>query len=161
MIELIQNIRRNHALEHATVQLLLARLGPTFHLAGRASSNGFFIFGKIPSEALGDCARDGLDRLQRGEDFWAVTPLCGTNIAIAGILASLATLAVTSGDKGHRKKGKAITASMLAIIVSQPLGRWIQRHITTSPDLIGTEIVSVETRWNGRFFKVTTQRLNT
>ncbi len=158
MLEVIENIRRNHALEHATVQLLIARLGPTFHLAGRASSDGFFILGKIPPADLADCAHDALDRLQRGESYWAITPLCGTNIAAAGILASLATLAVTSTQERHM--GKAMTAGMLAIIASQPIGRWIQRHLTTNADLLGTEIVSVETRVDNYLFKVKTRRLS-
>ena len=39
-------VRRNHALEHATVAVLLARRGP-MRLAGRASGDGFFILGDI------------------------------------------------------------------------------------------------------------------
>src|SRR5215211_3264493 len=93
--DFISNVRRNHALEHATVSLLLAKLGPELRLVGRASNDGFFLFGSsIPSAVVAECAQDGLARLQRGEAFWAVTPLCGTNLATAGLLASLSTLAV-------------------------------------------------------------------
>jgi hypothetical protein len=34
----------------------------------------------------------------------------------------------------------------------------IQRHLTTSPDLADTEIVAIEERRNGRFYKVRTRR---
>jgi hypothetical protein len=154
MSEWIHNIRRNHALEHATVQLMIARLGPTFHLVGRAASDGFFIYGDIPSDVLTECAHEALSRLKSGESYWAITPLCGTNIVITGALSSLATIAVMkTARKG--KWDKAMTASMLAVVVARPVGRWLQRF-TTSPDLERTEIVTVEQR-SQRFFKVVTR----
>lgn len=153
----IENVRRNHALEHATVSLLLGRLGPQLRLVGRASSDGFFIYGDVPTETLAECARDGLARLKRGESFWAVTPLCGTNLATAGVLAGLSTMAVLANSHKDRV-GNAITAGVLAVVAAQPLGRLIQRHITTSPDLADTEIVSVESRAGGRYHRVRTRR---
>jgi hypothetical protein len=156
--EYITNVRRNHALEHATVSLLIGRLGPDIRVVGRASADGFFLYGDIPSELLSHCAQEALTRLQRGEAFWAVTPHCGTNIATTGVLAGLSTLAVTAGEGQKDRVSRAILVSMLAVVVAQPLGRMIQRHLTTSPDLIGTEIVSIEPRGNGKFYKVRTRR---
>ena len=156
--EFVTNIRRNHALEHATVSLLLGRLGPDMRVVGRASSDGFFLYGDIPGELLGQCAQEALTRLQRGEAFWAVTPHCGTNIATTGVLAGLSTRAVTSGPGNKDRVSRAILVSMLAVVVAQPLGRLIQRHLTTSADLAGTEIVAIEPRGNGRFYKVRTRR---
>ena len=144
--EYITNVRRNHALEHATVSLLLGRLGPDIRVVGRASADGFFLYGDIPNELLSQCAQEALTRLQRGEAFWAVTPHCGTNIATTGVLAGLSTLAVTSANGQKDRVSRAILVSMLAVVVAQPLGRLIQRHLTTSPDLIGTEIVAIEPR---------------
>ena len=156
--DLIHNTRRNHALEHATVQLLIAKLGPDLRLAGRASQNGFFLYGNLPSEAVTQCTHEALQRLKSGEGYWAVTSLCGTNIATAGILAGLAsTVALGSGKK--RNLQGAMLAGMVAVTVAQPLGRYIQRYITTSPDLEGTEIVSIETKPNSRMHRVTTRRV--
>jgi hypothetical protein len=155
----IGTIRRNHALEHATVSLLLQRLGPDLRLVGRASPDGFFIYGDLPPGLVAECAHDGLARLQRGEAFWAVTPLCGTNLATAGILASLSTLAVVGNSARKDKLGSAVTAGILAVTLAQPLGRLIQQHLTTSPDLADTEIVSVESKAGGRYHRVRTRRL--
>ena len=157
--EIITNTRRNHALEHATVSLLISRLGPNLRLVGRASTNGFFIYGDVPAKDLSECAQEGLTRLQGGEGYWAVTPLCGTNLATAGILASLSTMAVIGSGHRREKVSGAMLAGIVAVTVAQPLGRLIQRHITTSPDLAGTEIVSIETRPDGRYHRIRTQRL--
>ena len=156
----ISNVRRNHALEHATVSLLLAKLGPELRLVGRASNDGFFLFGSsIPSEVVAECAQDGLARLKRGEAFWAVTPLCGTNLAPAGLLASLSTLAVLGNAERKSRFGRAFVASTLAVTAAQPLGRLVQQYLTTSPDLSDTEIIAIETKPNGRYHKVRTRRM--
>jgi hypothetical protein len=155
----VGNVRRNHALEHATVSLLLAKLGPDIRLVGRAVNDGFYIYGNIPTDALQQCAAEGLARLKRGEAFWAVTPLCGTNIATAGIVASLASLAVLGNGRRQEKAPNAMMAGIVGVLLSQPLGRALQKHITTSPDLADTEIVTIERRAGGGTHKVVTSRL--
>ncbi len=151
------DVRRNHALEHATVSVLLGRVGPDMRVAGRASADGFFLFADAPRELLTECVNEALTRLQRGEGYWAVTPHCGTNIATAGILAGLGSALALGNGKRSDRIGGAMVASMAAIIISQPVGRWIQKYITTSPDLEGVEVVSIETK-NERFYKVRTRR---
>ena len=154
----LADVRRNHALEHATVSLLLSRLGPDLRLIGRATGDGFIIYGDVPTHILARCAQEGLERLKRGEAFWAVSPLCGTNLATAGVLASLSTMAVLGNSARKDRMGNALFAGILAVTAAQPLGRLIQRHLTTSPDLSDTEIVSIESRRNGRYHKVRTRR---
>jgi hypothetical protein len=134
----IDNVRRNHALEHATVSVLLARHGPQ-RLAGRAAGNGFFFLGDVPSEELTDSAREALSRLQRGEAGLAVSPLCGTNIAMAGLLAAGA--ATMSLSRGRGRFGNAFSAAMVGVVLSQPLGRFVQKYVTTRADLENVEVV--------------------
>jgi hypothetical protein len=133
-------VRRNHALEHATVAVLLARHGPT-RLAGRASGDGFFILGDIDEGELTSSAHEALARLQRGESSLAVSPLCGTNIAVAGFLAAAAATSVLAGS---REKGggfsNAFAAAMLGVIAAQPLGRLVQTHVTTRADVEMIEV---------------------
>ncbi len=153
----IGTVRRNHALEHATVSLLISRLGPDIRLVGRATGDGFFLYGDLPTDAIAQCAQEGLTRLKRGEAFWAVTPLCGTNIATAGIMATLSSMAVL-GNGGPRKDRipNALLAGIAAVTLAQPLGRLLQQHVTTSPDLSDTEILGIEKR--GGIHKVRTRR---
>lgn len=126
-------------------------------VAGRASGDGFFLYADAPRALLTECVNEALERLQRGEAFWAVTPHCGTNIATAGILAGLGSAIALGNGKRSDRLGGAMVASMAAVVISQPVGRWIQKNITTSPDLDDVEVVAIETR-NERFYKVRTRR---
>ena len=153
----VGDVRRNHALEHATVQLLIARIGPDLRIVGRAAGDGFRLYGHVPPQALAECVRDALNRLQAGEAHWAVTPLCGTNLATAGILASLATLFVANRTKD--KVANGIVAGIAAVTVAQPLGRMIQEKLTTSPDLADTELLAIESRADGRYHRIRTRRV--
>ena len=139
----INAVRRNHALEHATISILLSRHGP-MRVVGRAVPDGFYIYGDIPTERLRELADEALTRLQRGEADLAVSPLCGTNIAVAGVLAGLGSyVALGAGPRRAGGVSGAIMAAMLAVLAAQPLGRLIQKYYTTSPDLGGVRIVSV------------------
>jgi hypothetical protein len=65
----------------------------------------------------------------------AVSPLCGTNLAVAGVLAGLAST-VSAGNRSRWERLPGVLlASMLAVLAAQPVGRWLQKYVTTSPDL--------------------------
>lgn len=142
----LDDVRRNHALEHATVAVLFARKGPQ-RLAGRASGNGFFIIGKIDPTLLRSSADEALMRLQRGEANLAISPMCGTNLAVTGAVCATFTIAslARNREKGARQKfGDAVSASTMGALAAQPLGRMVQEKITTRPDLDRTEITHVK-----------------
>ena len=143
--KIVNAVRRNHALEHATISIMLNKQGP-MRVVGRAAPDGFYIYGNVPTERLREFADEALARLQRGEADLAVSPLCGTNIAVAGILAGSAAFAALASRRRISLDGlsSAIMAAIVAIVAAQPLGRLVQKHYTTSPDLAGVRIVSVD-----------------
>lgn len=146
----IKSVRRNHALEHATVAVLLSRLGPNIRLVGRAVSDGFYIYGNVRPDDLESAADEALERMQRGESHLAVSPLCGTNLAVGGVLAGLAAMvAVGNGDRWERLP-TVLTSAMLAVLAAQPVGRLAQKHLTTSSDLDRTQIVRIRQGGRGR-----------
>lgn len=141
---MIDTVRRNHALEHATITLMLAERGP-MRVIGRAGTDGFFVYADVETEKLRGYADQALSRLQRGEASLAVTPLCGTNIAVAGIMAGVGAFAAASSRPGHATGLlRAVTAGMIAALAAQPVGRLVQKHYTTLADLEGVSILSVE-----------------
>lgn len=133
-------LRRNHALEHATVAVLLAKHGP-MRVAGRASLNGFLLYGAIDTEEITVCAREALRRLNAGEASLAISPHCGTNVAVAGALAAAAATATVALGRPQGRLANAFMAAMLAAVAAQPLGHLVQEHLTTSPHLAGVEVV--------------------
>ncbi|MEE9276857.1 MAG: DUF6391 domain-containing protein [Dehalococcoidia bacterium] len=152
-------VRRNHALEHATVSVLLSRLGPDVRLVGRAANNGFYIYGNVSRRELASAADEALERMQQGEAHLAVSSLCGTNLALGGVLAGLAAiLALGNGDRWDRLP-TVLSSAMLAVVAAQPLGRLAQKYFTTSPDLADTRIVGLREGGRGRYVKIETQRL--
>ncbi len=154
----LNSVRQNHGLEHATVAVLLAKHGP-MRVAGRASADGFFLLGSVGVEDVDAAAHEALARLQAGEAGLAVSPLCGTNIAVAGFLAALAAASVLSSGPTWKRFPNAVTAAMLSVVAAQPIGRRVQRHLTTSPDLKDIEIVSTSTLF-GALKKVKTRHMS-
>ncbi len=158
---LVGTVRRNHALEHATIAVLLRRIGHDIRMVGRATRDGYYLYADVPTELLEESTREALYRLKSGEEHLAVSSLCGTNLAVAGALAGVASM-MTIGNAGNRteKLPNVILASMLAVLAAQPVGRMVQRYLTTSPDLADTEIVAVKQggRGGAKFHKVQTRR---
>jgi len=158
--DLVGTVRRNHALEHATIAVLLRRLGHDVRMVGRATRDGYYLYADVPTDLLEDSTREALHRMQAGEGHLAVSALCGTNLAVAGALAGVASMVTMGNGNRSERLPNVILASMLAVLAAQPIGRLVQRYLTTSPDLSDTEIVAVKTggRGGGRFHKVQTHR---
>ena len=158
--QLISTVRRNHALEHATIAVLANKLGHDVRLVGRATRSGFYLYGDMPADRVEESAVEALYRLRRGESHLAVSPMCGTNLAVAGVLAGLASL-LALGNRGRLERvPNVLLASMLAVLMAQPLGRLAQKHVTTDADLSDTELIGFRQggRGPGRFHKVDTSR---
>lgn len=143
---LIKKIRRNHALEHATVHVLQQRLG-RLSLVGHSDWNGFTLYGPIDTAEVKLAAHEALRRLRQGEADLAVHPRCGTVVATTGILTALVAFLAISLDGGsprRRFRWSSIPGAMLATtaaaILAQPLGMALQERYTTDPDPAHLEI---------------------
>jgi hypothetical protein len=148
-LDILVSVRRNHALEHATIAVLLAKVGPNTRLVGRASGDGFYIYGKVPTDKIRESAAEALARLKEGESQLAVSPLCGTNLAVAGILAGLASLLALGNRSRWERLPNVLMAAVVAVVGAQPLGRMVQKYVTTSADVQGLEIVDVTATGRG------------
>src|SRR5574340_1015102 len=145
----LSRVRRNHAIEHATVHVLTGR-DPSLRLVGRADSTGFNIYGELPADELESAANEALGRLQRGERMLAVHPRCGTNLVAAGLLTGVAAALALGRRPTLRRIPDAILATTLAAFIAQPLGMSLQEHVTTSPDAAGAHISGIRQDRMGR-----------
>lgn len=141
----IDRTRRNHALEHATVTLLLER-GVKPPLGGYSVPSGFFIWSSAPPDEVAAASREALRLLKAGHSGLAVSPYCGTNWAASVLVGGAAALVAAGGRRGFWASVRAaIAAAVAASVLGKPVGRFLQRRFTTLPDLERVEIASVQT----------------
>ena len=91
---------------------------------------------------------EALQRLRAGDYGLAIHPRCGTNFVASGILAGgAAWLATLGGGKGLRSKLDRLPIVMLvvtmAIILSQPLGPYLQQYVTTDAHIGDLQVVEI------------------
>lgn len=136
-------VRRNHALEHAAISIISER-HPSVQLTGRSNSRGFYVFGTIAPAELASAVEEARIRLRGGEAALAVHPRCGTNLAVAGILSGLAAALAAQLRPKQNRFSYAVLAALAALMVSPPLGTATQRHLTTLADLGDLEVEGIE-----------------
>jgi len=138
------SIRRNHALEHATIHVLSERQS-CLRVMGRSDWSGFTIFGSVVTEDLTSAVSAALQRLRAGECQLAVHPRCGTNLATGMVLAGLASASALSGKRrSPLEKGLQLLIGLAAaFVLAQPLGVRVQEQITTSADVGTLRVVGI------------------
>jgi len=143
---MISRIRRNHGLEHATINILSQRF-PYRRMAGYSFPGGFFIFGDLPTDDLREAVFQALARMNNGERNLAIHEQCGTNYVASGFVAGLLAWLGMAGAKSKRDQVErlplVIALATFGFIFSQPLGPALQQRITTSGDPQGMAIVDV------------------
>lgn len=149
--DLLNGVRQNHALEHATIHVLTSRY-PYARMAGRSTPSGFVIYGSIPTQVVASAASEALARLQQGEAHLAVHPRCGTYLAVTSIAAGTAAFAASQGRSRSRLEQLpvALMAATIASVIAQPLAARIQEDITTTPEVDGVYIESVTRQERGK-----------
>jgi hypothetical protein len=150
-------VRQNHALEHATISLLTLR-DPRSLLRGRSTARGFYVYGSLNIEDLRECAAEALERLRNGEPEMAIHPRCGTNLAVAGILAGVSSVLAGEIPPQRNRYSRAVLASLMSLFVAPTVGTYVQKRFTTQTPTSDLAIVDVQrrTRGNGQSYFVTT-----
>lgn len=135
-------LRRNHALEHATISVIEERFGKT-NLSGMAQPEGFIIRGGAPLDLVAGAAEEALARLRAGERRLAIHPRCGTTLVASHLVMALAFLAVLVVT--HQLSLLPFLAGILAAAVLGPrLSPILQRFVTTDASVGSLAIAGVE-----------------
>jgi hypothetical protein len=146
-VQLIGRLRRNHALEHATIHVLSQRYRD-LQVVGRSTTQGFLLYGDLPTDGVLLAAQHALQRLQRGQRELAIHPTCGTNFVAAGVLAGLGAFTVlTPRRKGWRewlsRLPLVFLSATLGVMLGQQMGAWLQATVTTQPDVGQARVTGV------------------
>src|ERR687893_1146064 len=78
-------LRRNHALEHATIVVMMER-EPGRKLNGFSTDEGFFVQGVRSTQEVESAAREALRRLQSGQKGLATHRNCGPSVVAGSLL---------------------------------------------------------------------------
>ncbi|RLD15070.1 MAG: hypothetical protein DRI28_01690 [Caldiserica bacterium] len=136
-------LRKNHALEHATINVIEEKWGRRGVLSGYARENGYYIIGPVDPETLEWASREAWERLARGEVELAVHSRCGTSIAVASFTTALIFILLLVFTHALN-----IFLVILAILLGQIfgpfLGEFTQKYFTTDPDVRNIRILGVE-----------------
>jgi len=138
-------LRRNHALEHATIVVMMERQ-PGRKLSGFSTDEGFFVQGVRSTQEVERAAREALRRLRGGERGLAIHRNCGTTIVAVNLLAAVFFLgALGIGLYLQWPLYLLILGSViLAFALRVPLSLFLQRFVTTDADLTNAEVGWVE-----------------
>jgi hypothetical protein len=138
-------LRRNHALEHATIAVMMER-EPGRKFNGFSTDEGFFVQGVRSTGEVDSAAREALRRLRTGEKKLAVHRNCGTTIVAANLLAAVFFLSALG--VGLYLDWDVYLLILGGVILSLglrvPLSLFLQRFVTTDADLSNAEVGWVE-----------------
>jgi hypothetical protein len=139
-------LRRNHALEHATIVVMIER-EPRRMLNGFSTDDGFFVQGVRSISEVESAAREAMRRLQNGEKRLAIHRNCGTTIVAANLLAAILFLVALGFFiylGGSYLYLMILGSVVLAFALRIPLSLILQRFVTTDADLKNAEVGWVE-----------------
>jgi hypothetical protein len=151
----LSRIRRNHALEHATIHVI-SQQRPQATLVGRSDRGGFFLYADKAQVDVQSAAQQALDRLRQGQHHLAVHPNCGTNLLTAAGLSAAAAYLSLLGERDRSWRDRldrfplAILGGLLALILAKPLGKRLQQRLTTQARVGSLRLLSVEASPRGR-----------
>lgn len=165
LFTLIQRIRRNHALEHATINLV-SQQHPEAHMVGLSGPMGFTLYTSLHAKEVVPVVTQALTRLQQAQPHLRIHANCGTNIVVKAMITTLATL-IGLGHEGKRtwrehiaRLPNLVLLNVLALMISDPIALWVQANVTTASDVSTMEIASIlsDTQGNYRRIRVYTRQ---
>lgn len=133
-------LRKNHGLEHATVNVLEGKYGYR-NLAGYAENNGYYIIGVDNIHLVEEAAREGLALMKRGNSELAIHNKCGTSITMANFVSALIFLFLFIAT-GNFSIINMLLAVLVANLLGPFIGKYVQRYFTTSAEVHEMEIDS-------------------
>lgn len=154
---LIDRIRRNHGLEHATIHVLSEK-HRNFSAQGNSDHRGFNlnIYGNISAEDVYDAVAEAHRRLQNGEHHLAVHPNCGTVLLTTATLATLAVQTTFALEQRRQRSNgsrlatlanglpAAILSVVAALIISRPIGMQLQEKFTVNGNIGEMQLLRVQ-----------------
>ncbi|HEY88212.1 MAG TPA: hypothetical protein G4N98_00570 [Thermoflexia bacterium] len=154
LVKLVRRIRRNHALEHATINLL-GRLQSDSQTVGISGPRGFTLYTDLTIEEVYPAVQQALAALQQGRAELAIHPNCGTNLLTTALLTTITTvlgLRRKQEQKSDRVENflQLVLLNALMLVLARPMGFWVQANLTVDPRVQDLKISAILSRQRGR-----------
>lgn len=154
---LVKRVTRNHALEHATINVL-SQKHKRLSAQGNSTPFGFHlnIFAPVSEDEVAAAVDEARTRLNNGEKNLALHPNCGTVLLTTATMATFAAQSTFSLERRRRRSSHytfstvlnalpaAILAVVVALIAARPLGMAFQEKVTVNADLGDLEVTQVK-----------------
>ena len=137
-IAINSKLKKNHGLEHATINILEKEYGYT-KLAGYAEENGFYIMGVNNTAYVEEAAKKGLELMKKGKNNLAIHKRCGTSMTVANFISAVIFLLLLF-TSGYFSLLNMIIAILIANLIGPYLGQLIQQKFTTTSQVKEMEI---------------------
>ena len=123
IFEPLNQVRSNHALEHATLHILEQKK-QRGRVVGISDAGGFWLIGQLPTELVMESAIEALQRLQGGEKTLATSKNCGTlMVAPAFVAGALAWLAMARPRRNFYDTLRRFPAVVMMVLLGYELGK--------------------------------------
>ncbi|NPV88290.1 hypothetical protein HPY42_02005 [Coprothermobacteraceae bacterium] len=143
LLYLIRNpqVRKNHALEHATINLLQADYG--LRLSGMSYPDRFVVFGVADPYAVMAAAQRAKQLLGQGRTDLVVHPRCGTTAVLTAFFFAVLFI-LLSWILGLFSWINILLAVTLAWAVGSTVSPWVQKHVTTDARVGDLDILGAD-----------------
>jgi hypothetical protein len=127
-----KRMRQNHALEHATINVLRQRYRVS-GLVGMPAEDGFHLRGRVAPETVIRATQEALRRLKRGERELGWSRRCPTSLVGTQLLLAVVFLATVLGIWQEFTAPPLLAALLAAVLLGAPLSPYLQRLLLVDP----------------------------
>ena len=161
LLELAARVRRNHALEHATINLLSHHQKGS-QTIGVSGLRGFTLFTDLTLEEVYPAVQQALAALQAGRSELAIHANCGTNLLTTALLTTITTLLGVRKKKEERSERvenflQLVLFNALVLVLARPIGLWVQGNLTVDPQVQDVKIAAIVSHQQGNLQRIEVQ----
>lgn len=128
-----KRMRQNHALEHATINVLRQRYRVS-GIVGMPAENGFHLRGRVAPETVISATQEAIRRLKRGERQLAWSRACPTSLVATQLLLAVILLVTVLGIWREFTVPPVMIALLGAALLGPLLSPYLQRFLLVDPN---------------------------
>jgi hypothetical protein len=128
-----RRLRQNHALEHATINVIEQRYR-TRGVVGMPDPNGFHLRGRVSPDTVTSATQEAFRRLKRGEVDLAWNRRCPTSLVGTQVLLAVVFLVVALLVWREFTAPPVLIALLGGALLGPPISPFLQRWLLVDPD---------------------------